>query len=514
MKRQLLGKLAALLLLPIFLFADVKVSVDKNALYRGDDVTYTITAVGKDVEFPDITEIGGNPVLSTSSSQNISIINGDYQKTVSKSYIFTPKESLKIPSYKVLINGGVEMSKVVNVKIVEPSQDKSAPVVLDIHLSKDKARVGELVRFDMVFKQKPNVPVYKLEIEEPKFEDFWVKKMADVKEGVEGEYTTKTYSYLLFAQKSGELSIPTVTANVGQLVQQQRQRGIDPFFSNAFGQQLRYTKVFSNALTLDVEALPNRLELYGDFNINVNVDKTTVAANKPLNLTVSIDGVGNLDDIKKYTLDIEGAVIYANEPEIKTRVEGEDYKGSFEQKIVIIADGSYTIPPLKLRYFDKATQKEVIKESRAIDITVTGGVAHVSTVQNASERKIEVSQAIKDRPEPGEKVVVTGADWPDLLYAALAGFGMGGLFVWLMMHNRAERKPKTSKSTPLEQQIKNAKSDKVLFELLLPYKKESAIVEAALLQLEENLYRGANNSVDRNALIKYFSGEEKEVELL
>ena len=511
MKRQLLGKLIVLLFLPLALFAAVKESVDKSALYRGDSVTYTIAVSGKDVEFPTITQIGGNPIVSTSGSQNISVVNGDFQKTVSKSYFFTPKDSLDIPSYKVLVNGGVEMTKPITIKIVEPSQDKGAPVVLDIRLSKESAHVGELVRFDLVFKQKPNVPVYKLDIEEPQFEDFWVKKIEGAKEGTEGEYITKTYSYLLFAQRSGKLSIPSVTANVGQLAQQQRRRGLDPFFNSAFGQQLRYTKVFSNELTLDVAALPNKLELYGDFNIKVDVDKTTVLANKPLNLTVSVEGIGNIDDVKKYSLDIEGAVIYANEPEIKARVVGEDYLGSFEQKIVIIADGSYTIPPLQLRYFDRESQKEVIKESQAIAITVTGGVAKVSTVQSSP---VEVSQAIKEKPELIEKAVATTSDWRELLYAALVGFGIGGLFVWLMMRSRSENVPKKSVVTPIEQQIKKAKSDKALFELLLPYKKESAVIDTALVQLEENLYRGANNSVDKKGLIHYFNREENEIELV
>jgi len=514
MKRQLLGKLTALILLPLALFGGVQESVDKSALYRGDSVTYTISVSGRDVEFPTITEIDGNPILSTSGSQNISVVNGDFQKTVSKSFIFTPKESLEIPSYKVLVNGGVEMTKPIAVKIVEPSQDKSAPVVLDIRLSSEKVHVGEMVRFDLVFKQKPNVPIYKLDIEEPQFEDFWIKKMAGVKEGIEGEYTTKIYSYILFAQKSGKLSIPSVTANVGQLAQQQRRRGMDPFFNNAFGQQLRYTKVFSNELILDVEALPNRLELYGDFNIKAEVDKTTVTANKPLNLTVSVEGIGNIDDVKKFSLDIKGAVVYANEPVIKARVEGEDYLGSFEQKIVIIADGSYTIPPLELRYFDKASQKELVKQSAPIEITVTGGIAKVSTVQNTSGNTLEVSETIKERPALTESAVMTQNSWLELLYSALTGFGIGGLFVWLMMRSRSENIPKKSVARPIEQQIKKAKSDKALFELLLPYKKESALIDSALVQLEENLYRGAKHSIDKKALIKYFSGEVKEVELL
>ncbi len=512
MKRKLPGSLLAIVLLPIFLFADVQESVDKKVLYRGDTVTYTLSVSGKDVEFPDITEIGGNPVLSTSSSQNISIINGEYQKTISKSYSFTPKASLEIPSYKVLVNGGVEMSRPVAVKIVKPSQNKSAPVVLDIALSKTRAYVGEPVRFDLVFKQKPNVHIDKLEIEEPKFEDFWVKKLDGVKEGVEGEYTTRTYSYLLFSQRSGKLTIPTVTANVGQLDRQSR-RGMDPFFNNVFSQQLHYTKIFSNTLELEADALPNGLELYGDYSLDVSVDKTTVAANKPLNLTIKINGAGNIDDVKPYSLEIPGAVIYANDPVIKSRVENKEYVGSFEQKIVIIADGSYTIKPFALRYFDSKSHKEVVKESQPIAITVTGGVAKVSPVASAP---VELSKEIKGKPpvtEPAD-LPQTPRSWQELLYAAVVGFGVGGLFVWLTMRNRSEQKPKKNKSTPMAQQVKKAKNDRALFELLLPYKKESSVIESALSRLEENLYHGGQQSVDRKALIAYFNGEDEEIELI
>jgi len=262
-----------------------------------------------------------------------------------------------------------------------------------------------------------------------------------------------------------------------------------------------------------VEALPNGLELYGDFNINTKVDKTTVAANKPLNFTVSIDGIGNIDDVKKYSLDIEGAVIYANEPVIKARVEGEDYLGTFEQKVVIIADGSYTIPSLELRYFDSVSQKEVVKKSQPIEITVTGGVARVSTMQSSSDNKIELSQEITENPLLG-KSGETAVDWMQLLYAVVAGFGTGGLFVWLMMRSRSEGKPKKSAVLPVEMQIKKTKNDKELFELLLPYKKESALIDTALVQLEENIYRGANNSVDKKELMKHFCRGAEEIELV
>ena len=514
MKRQMLGKVFAFLLLPVLLLADVKVSVDKNALYRGDSVTYTIAVTGSDIEFPTINEIDGNVVTQTSSSQNVTIINGDFQKTISKSYTFTPEKSLEIPSYKVLVDGGVETTEPLQVKLVEPSQDKSAPVVLDIRLSKDKVHVGEVVQFDLIFKKKPNVPVYKLDIDEPKFEDFWVKAIDDVKEGVEGEYTTQTYSYLLFAQRSGTLKIPSVMAKVGQLSKQSR-RGLDPFFNSAFGQQVRYTKLFSNALTLEVEPLPAGLELYGDFDIKARVDRKTVLANKPVNLTISVAGNGNIDDVQKFNLEIPGAVIYANEPTVKSAVSNGEYGGRFEQKIVIIAEGSYTIPSFEVRYFDKATQQEKVKKTDPIEVTVTGGSAMVTKTSHPGESKIELAEGIENLNTKKTSTTEQAThDWYELLYAGLVGFVVGGLFVWLLSLSRKERPQKRDVITPMQTRIKKAKDDKQLFELLLPYKKESSIIAEALKELEDNLYHGASHKVDKKAVIQYFKADDTEVELI
>ena len=498
-----------LLLLPLFLWANVDVHVDKNALYRGDSVTYTISATGSDIEFPNIDTIGGYAIEARGRSSNIKIVNGNFEKTVSKSFRFSPRESVEIPSYKVLVSGGVEKTKPLKVEIVEPTQDKSAPVVLDIKLSKEKVHVGEMVEFDLVFKKKPNVPVYKLDIEEPKFEDFWVKKLDGVIEGVEGEYTTQTHRYLLFAQKSGELSIPSITANIGQLSRQNR-RGIDPFFNSAFGQQLRYTKVFSNALSVEVEALPNGLELYGDFNIKAKVDKRSVLANKPLNLTLVVKGVGNIDDVQKFTLDIPGAIIYANEPVINSHVQDGKYGGTFEQKIVIIADSSYTIPPISLHYFDSTTQQERVITTEAIAIDVTGGVATVSHVETLDDGKVAVAETSTQK---AKTVIVTKNDTKALLLAGLVGFGIGALFVWLFMQIRRERTSKEQVELPLEKRIAKCKSDKALFELLLPHKQESSAIAEVLVQLEENLYRGASHKVDTKKLISHMKGDVDSVEL-
>ena len=55
--------------------------------------------------------------------------------------------------------------------------------------------------------------------------------------------------------------------------------------------------------------------------------------------------------------------------------------------------------------------------------------------------------------------------------------------------------------------IKKAKDDKALFELLLPYSKEEKVVSNALNLLEANLYKSANNIIDKEELMEFFEGE-------
>ncbi len=506
-----LGKIIFLLVIPFLLMAKVSVSVDKPVVYFGDDVVFTITAEGEDITFPQITMIGTTAVKGTSSSSSVRIVNGNYSKTVSQSYTLSPKGPLNIPSYEVKVDGKTEKTDPLSVKTVKPSKNPDAAVVLDLKLEKKEAYIGEAIRFDLVFKQRPNVRIDQLQIEEPKFEDFWIKKIEGVKKGSEGEYITQTYSYLLFPQKSGKLSIPAVTAEVGQAVRQRSRGGMnDPFFSSFFGSRMQVSKVFSNEAVLDVKPLPGNLELYGNFNIKTSVDKEKIHTNKPVNLNISIDGVGNLDDIQKFSLDIDGVIVYSNEPEINTRMSGAEYLGSFEQKIALIGDQDYTIPALTLRYYDKDTHKEVIKKSEPIKIHVIGASAKVqNTFETADTSKVESTPQ-----KQATKSVVTSTDKMTLFYAAAIGFIIGALLSYLMMRNKKERRPQAKKETPIEQLIVKTKGDKALFELLLPYKKSSIVISAVLEKLEENLYRGAKNNIDKKTLIAHFRGEESIAELI
>jgi len=495
------------------LFASgVKATVDKSEVYKGDSVNLTITAEGDNVKFPVITKIGGAAVLGTSNAQQTTIINGAVTQSRSRTYTFAPQKTTKIPPFSVDVDGKVYKTDPLSVKVVKPTASKAgAPYVLEMKLGKNSVKVGEGVRLDLKFKQKRGVKADKIEITPPSLQNFWVKEIKGNKQSLEGDYVVTTYSYLLFPQKPGDYTIPSVVANIGTRVRRRNSLGglNDPFFDdpffNSFVSSIEWKKLFSNEAKLHVDPLPDNLEVYGDFDISASVDKKEVYANKPVNLTITIEGEGNVDDIQKFDLNIPDAVVYADEPKVTTHLVNGKYKGTFTQKIAIVADHDYTIPPVKFTYFDSKTQQKKKIQTQPIEIKVKGGgkktAASTPKIEESPQLKEEIAKAA-DADKKSVKVVTKESD-PTVKYLyLLAGMLLGGALTFLAMHYR----PGSGRKEPgsIVKQISKAKSDKALYNLLLPYAKEGDFIQEVLHKLEENLYKGASHKINRDEVVDFF----------
>ncbi len=516
MRRQILGKILLVLTLTAsLLYAKVTATVSPKAVYKGDSAELIITADTEDVEFPDIDEIDGVPIEGTSTSRSTSIINGNVSHKVSRIYRFTPQKSLKIPSYKVVVAGKEEKTKPLTLKVLKPSAGKKGDdFILTMSVDKDEAFVGEAINLTLTFKQKVGAKASRIELGEPKLEDFWIKKVDGVEKSEEGGYIVQKLHYVLFPQKSGDYTIPAIRANIGVLVQNRRRFGggmfDDPFFDDPFfsrlSQDIKWSKIYSNDIKLHIKPLPNNLELFGDFEISASVDKRKVYANKPVNLTITVQGVGNIDDVKKFDLNIPNAILYADEPTINAKLQNGKYGGEFTQKIAIISDRNYTIPKVELEFVDSKTKEPKIVSTKPIDIEVIGGVsattktAPTPTIEKAQteDKKAKVSTKASTKPSSYEE------PYTKYLYLLL------GIIIGVVGTLLSKWRPKAKKEIPLVQKIHKAKSDRELFDLLLPYAKESKTIEQTLSLLEENLYKGAKHKIDKQPLIDYFFEREGE----
>jgi hypothetical protein len=403
-----------------------------------------------------------------------------------------------------MVDGVEEMTAPLRLRVAKASSAVSTnnSVGLEMSVDKKEAYVGEPITLNLTFKSRPNAHYDKIELSEPDFKKFWVKKVQGLKQGVEGDFTTQTYQYVLFPQEDGNFTLTPPYVRLGTRV---AGRGAfsDPFFGN-IGMSMNWKKLFANEVKLHIKPLPNNLEVYGDFRISAEVDKKEVKANKPVNLTIDIMGQGNIEDIKKFEIDIPNAVVYSDE--LKVSNSGIT-KGVVTQKVAIVADRDFTIPSVSFTYFDAKTKKPKTIKTEPIKIKVIGGSTQ-STVPSKIEQK-EVPQVMEPVVQQVESnsTVLTKSQPVDKILWYILGLLSGIALTLLSWFAFQKLKGRERKELPMVKKIKKAKTDKALFELLLPYRDEDEVIKEALAKLEKNIYASGTEKIDKDEIIEVFEEE-------
>lgn len=477
MRISILGKIFIILLSIIDLFGVVRAQVDKTNFYMGDKITLSIEVNGENINFPNITKIGDFMVEGTSSSSQISIINGTTSKTQIKQYGFSPNRSFTIPPFSIEVDGKIETTKPITLTMKDPTPSKSDdPISLHIHTDKSSYYVNEPVVISLVFKYQSKLSIIDAKLAPFNPKGFWPKEMPSPKPKEENGYIIYEVKHLLFPKKSGTIKIPNHHINIAK---------------RDFRNYIKWEKIFSNPLNLDIKPLPNNINMVGDFTLTAKVDKNQVDFNEPVNLTIQIEGSGNIDDIKSFNLPLKNQVLYNSKPQIQSNIIREKPYGEFIQKISIISEEDYTIPPITFSYFDLKTQTVKTKTTQAIEIKV-------NQITQKESPKIETLSLNTSSKTPTQIKYIDKDPYTKYIFG-LIGFMIGAFLTWLVL---AKKKVKEIEDTPLIKQIKQAKNNKALYDILLPYIQDNTINQYVKL-LEENIFKNKNNTINKKSLILF-----------
>jgi len=361
------GKFLIIFILIINLFG-VEVNVDKRNVIEGDSIAFSITASGENIEFPVIRRIDNYPIEAKSTSQNIEIINNKYKKTITKTYIFTPTKSITIPSYKVIIDGQIEYTKPIKIKVFKDNKTLQ-DFKLEIDTKKE-AIVGYPNIIVIKFYQKTNVKIGSAALEVPSG-DFQLVQIGE-KTYFEGIYKVTEVKYKFIPLKEGKINF-IVKLKLGFAIQQ-----VDPL--GFIISSVKYKTIQKNVV---IDAKKVYDGLIGDFNISISADKTKVKANIPVNVTLKITGEGDFHKLGDIKLDIPNVTIYDNKPIIKSN--------SYTKAYVIVADRNYTITPLSLKYYSIKDKQVKTISTKPIFVEVTNSMPIVKpyTIKEKVITKIE-----------------------------------------------------------------------------------------------------------------------------
>lgn len=470
-----LGKIFLCVLLgSVPLLAKVEASLDRSVVFSGEMVSYKLSISGEDIQRPTLGSICGNEIVATGSQTSIESINGRYSKTYTLSYQFMPQESCVIEPVSVSVDGKVETSNPVKLKVKEPSQQKDAPFVLSLKSAKESLYVGEPFELILTLTQKVGAEAIDSRFKAPDFKGFWVKSEEEPIRSDNGEEIVTTLIYQLAPQREGNISIDAAQLQVASRVSQINSWG-------SFSPQVQWRNYYSNKINLKVNAIPNGAKLIGDFSISTTLSKTEIGQNEPLNLEVVVEGVGNLEDIKSFKPYINGVSVFDEDIIIK----GE----KLTQKMAFVSAEDFTIPAFELVYYNTKTEKVQKIVTEPIEIRVTG---------DAPKQKVEIERSSsQEHPvvlEQTDSQEIQKEEQSSSLLVSLFAAGLVvGIFIGMaLLYFVPKVMRKKSKSLDIS-------DEKLLLVKLLPYKEQEGVQEM-IDTLEQNIYSQQKTPLDKKRL--------------
>ena len=358
--------------------------------------------------------------------------------------------------------------------------DQNATFTFKMQSNKSEAYLGEPVRLTFTFRYPIDIQIAEANFAPPTFHDLWVKPGKNVPNTIKDGFHIYKLDYVITPQRAGTIEIEPARMDIGILKTKEK--------NTLRFDRVKWKSIFSNALKLKVKPLPDNVQLFGNYTLEAKVDKNSTKANEPVHLTVTVKGSGNVEEIPDFEITSDSAIVYSDKPVIKTHFDEGVSKGTFTQKFAFVSDRNFSIPALSLTYFDSKSRSVKTIQTEPVHVTVQS-----DTATHAAPHLEKGAQQATGRYQPIDKTL-----W---VLSTIAAFAAGVLLTLLF---RRRKKPVSPEIRNIEEQIKKAKSDKALLQILLPYASKNRKIAQVVTQLEENLYENGSYRVDRRKVAKLF----------
>jgi len=460
------GRVLILLLSAAALQGSVTATLNSDTVKRGGSATLSIRVEGENTVIPKIERLCGVEVMKQGYRRSLEELENGFEKAVVYTYTFRPESACVIEPIAVEVDGIESYTPPLKLDI---SDDASA--VVELSASKQALYVGEPFEIEAVFNRE-NAPDGVFDaLVLPDLEGFWIKKKFAPLDIKEGKHVITKYRYLLSPQQSGRVRINPVELKLA----------VDEQSIDAWGNPKveRYSEsYYSNALDIQVSALPDEVVLVGDFTVSLTMTKHEVAANRPLNALITISGYGNFEDISPIEPHIIGVNVFAGE--LKQVVSGDGKQERWQQELVFVAENNFTIPAIRLNYFDPEERRVRWVQTKAVPIHVIGAQIKERVSSNQKE-------AVRPKEEGASVLFVLGA-----ITAA----------VLILLSRRLWQKKMQKLGRGSIEDYRYA------LRLLLAHREEPD-AEEMIMKLEASLYGKKTAVVDKKALKKLLQRYQK-----
>lgn len=434
----------------------INVNSDRNPVRLNESFTLTFTADSSPDGDPDFSVLEENfEILNQSQSSNISIINGDFRKSVNWTMSLMAKKtgSLLVPP----VPFGQDRSPPFSIEVLtgnDTDTDQDSDILLEVSAQPDNPYVQAQVIYTVQFLRR--VEVAQAALNEPVLENSIIQKLGDdrsfsVRRHGQ-QYAVTERRYAIFPQQSGPVTIAPLDLKADVLTS-----GHMGFFNRT---NTRLRRVQSQAVVLDVRPVPEQ------FNGNSwlpaeqivleeqwSSSPPSVAVGDPLTRTVKLTASGALLSLLpefgklRFEGPQSGAIKqYPDQPVLEEKKYYSGIVGSREQKTAIIpsSPGRLQAEGLEIAWWNTRTDRLEIATLPGAIIEALPSVVDTASTPGAVLSPSEGS----NKDDFQESLFVKSADTESddgiwFWIAVLLGLGWMGTLILLAV-KRFSSKPKNN----------------------------------------------------------------------
>jgi hypothetical protein len=388
----------------------VTASVQPQSIAVGEQATLTVSVQGKFRKSggPQLPALEDFDVYEAGSSQNFSMINGEISSSVSFSYVLVPRKegSFTIEPIRYTVGDKVYTADPVSLTVAKGQASISQPstpqqtrdtgdsaqgknLFIEAIADRDTVYVNQQITWTLGFFTDGRVRLMQSpSYYPPESEGFWEEDLPPVKKY---NTTINNTRYLVnevkrayFPTAPGDFTIGAARVEVRTDDWDQSSR--DDFFrrplrSFGFGtpKTLSTQPVGITVLPLPQAGKPAGFSgiVASGMTIDLRASKQVAQVGEPVNVTLKIQGQGNMKTIAAPALeDIDGFKIYESGSSSQISKNNYIVSGSktYEYVLVPKVEGKKQIPSLRISYFDPVDKRYKTARTAPIHLDVKPGV--------------------------------------------------------------------------------------------------------------------------------------------
>lgn len=398
---------------------DVRVTatIEPTTVAVGEQAALTVQVEGKFRRSaqPELPPLDDFDVYQAGTSQNFSIVNGQMSSSVVYSFVLRPKKEGTYKLAPITVTDGskqytanpVTLTVTSGAAAIQPPGSNAPPsggaspgtqppsdqvpgsnesIFVTASVDADTVYVNQQITWTLGYWADGRVNLLRSpNYTPPSAEGFWVEDLPPQKKyysTLHGrQYLVSEIKRGFFPTAAGSYKIGAASVDI--VVDDMSMGSVNDFLQRGLGGFGAARRLQTREIPIVVLPLPERgkpADFQGavirDLSLSISADKQVAQVGEPINVTVTMDGVGNMRTLMPPTLkNLKNFKVY--ESGSSTDSFKKDYvvsgKRKFEFVLIPETQGHFNLPPVKVSYFDPVKKTYATAQSEAIAMDVKPG---------------------------------------------------------------------------------------------------------------------------------------------